>query len=262
MRRIVKTLAAVLAMTLITSACGSDDDDSAAKQETPDPAKPALAISTPRANEEVAGNVVDLNLTVSGVEIVKADNDTSGKSGHFHVFIDREPVAVGQSVPKEAGVVHSADNPVRISGLSIGTHKLTVVLGDGAHTRITDVVDSVTVKVTGPTVDATAPATSAAGASAQVTLKVEGVTLVAAASDIPPSKTTGHLHAFIDIDPSSVAPGTAIPKEEGKIIHFAETTFTTPALAAGEHTIWFVLGDGGHVAYDPPVMDKVTITVA
>lgn len=259
MQRIVKTLAAVLAMTLITAGCGGDDEPAATKAETGDKVK--LKIENPTANAAIAGNVVDLNLSVSGFEIKKADNDTSGKSGHFHVFVDREPVAVGQSVPKEAGIVHSAENPVRIPGLSIGTHKLTVVLGDGAHTRVKDLSDTVTVKVSGPTIDATGPSTASAGAPAQVTLKVEGVKLVAAASDIPPSKTTGHIHAFIDVDPTSVAPGTAIPKEEGKIVHFAETTFTTPPLTAGDHTIWFVLGDGGHVAYDPPVMDKVTITV-
>lgn len=259
MGRTAKTVAVVLAMTLITAACG-DDDDTATK-DTSDAGKPGLAITSPTANEEIAGNVIDLKLDASGIEIRKADDDTSGESGHFHVFIDRPPVAVGESVPKKGNIVHSADNPIRIPGLSIGTHKFTVVLGDGAHTRITDATDTVTVNVTGPTVDAIAPPTSAAGATVQVALKVEGATLVAAASDIPPSKTTGHLHAFVDIDPLTVAPGAAIPKEEGKIIHFAETTFTTPALTAGDHTIWFVLGDGGHVAYDPPVMEKITITV-
>lgn len=253
----MRKLAVVLvALALVAAGCGDDDKKAAA------PPQVQLRIASPAANEQIAGNVVDLLVSATGVEIKKADNDTSGKSGHYHVFVDREPVAVGQSIPKEPGIVHSPDNPIRITGLSVGTHKLTVVLGDGAHTRIKNVSSSRTVNITGPSVDATAPATGTAGQPVTVTLKVEGVTLKAAASDVPPTKQTGHIHAFIDMDPTSVAPGTAIPKEAGKIEHFADTTFTIPSLAAGEHTIWFVLGDGGHIAYDPPVMDKVTITIA
>ena len=85
---------------------------------------------------KVEGDTAVLTMKVGGVTIVAADGDTSGKSGHYHVFIDREPVKEGESIPKEDGIVHSADNPIRVPGLSPGEHELTVVLGDGNHTRI------------------------------------------------------------------------------------------------------------------------------
>jgi hypothetical protein len=36
---------------------------------------------------------------------------------------------------------------------------------------------------------------------------------------------------------------------------------TVSGLEKGEHTIWVVLGDGTHKAFDPPVIDKLTVTV-
>ena len=85
---------------------------------------------------KVEGDTAVLTMKVGGVTIVAPNGDTSGKSGHFHVFIDREPLKEGETIPKEDGIVHSADNPIRVPGLSPGEHELTVVLGDGNHTRI------------------------------------------------------------------------------------------------------------------------------
>lgn len=85
---------------------------------------------------KVEGDTAVLTMKVGGVTIVAADGDTSGKSGHFHVFIDREPVKEGEPIAKEDGIVHSAENPIRVPGLTPGEHELTVVLGDGNHTRI------------------------------------------------------------------------------------------------------------------------------
>lgn len=85
---------------------------------------------------KVEGDTAVLTMRVGGITIVAPDGDTSGKSGHFHVFIDREPLKEGETIPKEAGIVHSADNPIRVPGLSPGKHELTVVVGDGNHQRI------------------------------------------------------------------------------------------------------------------------------
>jgi uncharacterized protein DUF4399 len=215
---------------------------------------PKLKVTAPSS---VQGNVVDLELVATGISIVKADGDTSGKTGHFHVFIDREPVAPGAAIPKEPGIVHSAANPVTLTGLSIGRHKIAVVFGDGAHRRISSTVSETSVDVKGPSVDAAAPATAAAAKPFVLNVTVAGVTLVKADGDT--SGKTGHLHVFIDREPNPA--GQAIPKEAG-IIHTADTTITMPALAAGEHTIWVVLGNGVHAPFASPVLDKVTVTVA
>lgn len=98
----------------------------------PDSNKVDLAI----AETKVEGDTAVLTMKVGGVTIVAANGDTSGKSGHYHVFIDREPLKEGETIPKEDGIVHSADNPIRVPGLSPGKHELTVALGDGNHQRI------------------------------------------------------------------------------------------------------------------------------
>jgi len=187
---------------------------------------------------------------------VKADGDTSGKSGHYHVFIDRDPVAPGAAIPVEAGVVHSADDPIVLSGLAVGTHRLALVVGDGTHSRLGSMVAETTVTVEGPSVDASTPATSPAGQPVVLTVKVDGLTLVKADGDT--SGTTGHLHVFIDRDPTPA--GQPIPVEAG-IIHTAESTIPVPDLAPGAHSLWVVAGDGTHSPLAPRVMDKVTVTV-
>jgi len=217
-----------------------------------------VTIVSPSAGASFGGNVVLLDLEVSGVQIVPADGDTSGSTGHYHVFVDRPPVAAGEAIPREAGVIHSASEPVELTGLSVGEHELSVVLGDGTHSRIGDAVATVSVTVEGPSIDATAPATVAAGQSLVVDVAVEGVEIVPA--DAGGGSGTGHLHVFVDTD---VTPqGQPIPKpDDGSIIHTTETSVTIEGLEPGEHVIWIVLGDAAHVAYEPRVVDRVTVTV-
>jgi hypothetical protein len=217
---------------------------------------PTLEVTSPRGGAVLEGNVVSLQLDGSGVEIVSADGDTSGTTGHYHVFVDRDPVAAGEAIPKEAGIVHSTDNPVVLTGLAVGQHRLVVVYGDGTHTRIGEAQAEVAVEVAGPSVDASAPETAPAGSPVTVDVVVEGLTLVAADGDT--SGTTGHLHVFVDREPTPA--GEPIPAEDG-IIHSAETSIPVPNLAPGEHTLWVVAGDGTHTPLDPAVMDKVTVSV-
>jgi hypothetical protein len=241
-------LAAVMVVAVLTAACSGGGSAKNAAQ--------TLRITSPARGTSVQGNVVSLAFGVAGITLVKADGDTSGRTGHFHVFVDREPVAAGQVIPKEAGIVHSAENPLKLTGLSVGRHRLVVVLGDGTHRRVGSARTETTVTVDGPSVDATAPATSAAGQPVVLTVKVEGVTLIKADGDA--SGRTGHLHVFVDRDPT--AAGQPIPKEAG-IIHTTDTTIAVPDLAPGEHTLWVVLGNGNHVPFAPAVLDKVTVTV-
>lgn len=257
----IRPIAAAAVLALVLAGCGDDDPEttsSAAPATTaaaPSGA-PSLSIVAPATGATVKGNVVSLDLASTGLTIVKADGDTSGRSGHYHVFIDRDPVAPGTAVPVEAGVVHSADDPVLLTGLAVGTHRLTAVLGDGVHGRLGSAAAETTVTVEGPSVDASTPATSPAGQPVVVTVKVEGLTIVKADGDA--SGATGHLHVFIDRDPTPA--GQPIPVEAG-IIHTAETTISVPDLAPGAHTLWVVAGDGTHSPLQPRVMDKVTVTV-
>lgn len=250
MRNRMSLVVAILAVVaLVGVACGDQAETRATKGVS-------LSIKSPRAGANVSGNVVSLDIATAGIDIVKADGDTSGKTGHFHVFIDREPVAAGALIERAADVAHSADNPVVLAGLGVGNHTLTVVLGDGAHRRIGTASARTTVDVKGPSLDATAPATIPAGKPLSIDVTVQGVTLVAADGDT--SGRSGHIHVFVDRSPTPA--GQPIPRETG-IIHTATSPVAIEGLTPGEHTIWLVLGDGVHVPFSARVEDKVTVTV-
>lgn len=245
MRGSPRLLVGLLAVGLVSAACAQDPVQ-------------ALELSDPPATIE--GNVVEIEATVDGIEIVAADGDTSGESGHYHAFIDREPVAVGEVIPREPGIVHTTDNPIVLYGLSVGEHTVTVVVGDGTHTRFgEDLEEQVTFEVEGPSVDATAEPTVGSREDVTIELAAEGVEIVAA--DGERTEETGHFHVLVDPE-SPPEGGDLIPEAvANKVVHTTEDSVTLSDLADGEHTIWVVLGDGQHYAFDPPVMDKLTVTV-
>lgn len=248
-------LAAVSVLALLT-ACGDDDE---AVQTAPQAKAEPLTIASPASGSVVKGNVVSLDVEAKDIEIVKADGDTSGRTGHFHVFINRDPVPDGAAIPREAGIVHTTDDPISLTGLPVGTHRLVVVYGNGAHARIGTAQAETTVKVEGPSVKASAPATAPAGEPVNVSMTVEGLSLVKADGDT--AGRTGHLHLFVDKAPTPA--GQPIPAGDPKIIHTAETTAAISDLTPGEHTIWVVAGDGVHMPLSGgAVMDKVTVTVS
>jgi hypothetical protein len=247
----IRVIAAFALLVLAGSACAGVQKD----EPTDDSTEASLEIGT--VARSVKGNVVTLPVDVAGVEIVKPDGDTSGDSGHFHVFVDREPVAVGEAIPKERGVVHSADNPIKVWGLEPGEHEFTVVVGDGTHKRINDgLEDSVTVDVKGPSVWGKP---TVKGDDVTVDLMSSGVEIVKANGDR--SGDSGHFHVLVD-PATPLKGGEVIPApEEGKVYHTTEGSATITGLSKGEHILWIILGDGTHTTFDPPVMDKLTVTV-
>jgi hypothetical protein len=244
----------VLVLMLAGASCATNEDGGDAT-DAPDDGTPSLALGD--VESSVEGNVVTLPVDVSGIEIVAADGDTSGDSGHFHVFVDRDPVDEGEAIPVERGVVHSAENPVKVWGLEPGSHDFTIVLGNGAHERIGDLEDTTTVEVEGPSVHATA---TVDGEDVELELSADDVEIVAA--DGSSSTDSGHFHVLVD-PASPPEAGKIVPEaEEGKIYHTAEDSLTIEGLAKGPHVIWVVLGNGLHRAFDPPVMDRLAVTIA
>lgn len=216
----------------------------------------SVQILAPTEGSVIRGNVVMLDLKVSGIEVRRPDGDTSGKTGHFEVFVDARPVQSGRPVPKSEGIVRGVDTLVAVPGLSVGKHNLTVVVADGAGRRLTGAQDELTVMVEGPSVNA--KAATGAGQRARVTVGAEGVEI----ADVPgdASGKTGHLHFFIDREPTPA--GVRIPDPEDRtILHSEATSVEFPPLRRGEHFIWIVVGDANHVPFDPPVMDKVVVVV-
>lgn len=210
--------------------------------------------------DTVAGNVVALDVVAEGIDVAPPDGDTSETTGHFHVFVDRDPVPVGEAIPAEDGIVHAADTPIEVFGLATGQHRLVVVLGDGTHTRIhDDAVAELAFTVAGPVVQVSGPSSVAPDEPVVLDVTVEGVELVPADGDT--SGASGHLHVFVDRAPQDIGLGETIPAEEG-IVHTTDTRIELTDLGPGEHVIYVVLGDGTHTTSWPaPVADRLVLTV-
>ena len=96
------------------------------------------------------------------------------------------------------------------------------------------------------------------GSSVLIVLEVAGLTIAPAGTMDP---GTGHHHLVVDTD--IPAPGAPIPSTEGVHIHMgqAQTEYEITGLAAGEHTVIAVVGDGAHMPLMPTVADTVRFVV-
>lgn len=257
MRFRVRAAAAATALLLVAAACGdSGGGDSAAPDITLGPAASTtpptlgtptvLAIVSPATGDVVAGNVVRLDVTSSGITIVPADGNTSPRSGHYHVFVDRDPIDPGNVIPVAADIIHTTDDPIVIPGLRVGLHRVTVAYGDGTHRRLGFTEAATSFTVAGPSVDASTPPNATAGQPVVITVAVEGLTLPDA----------GRLYVLVD-----AAPGPPGEPLADTVLQASETTIAVADLAPGAHTLWIVAGTADRVPLDPPVMDRVTVTV-
>jgi len=73
------------------SACGVQGEDEAADATKSTVTGPTVEITSPSTGTSVKGNVVTLALKLDGLSVVAADGNTSGKSGHIHVFSTESP---------------------------------------------------------------------------------------------------------------------------------------------------------------------------
>lgn len=219
--------------------------------------KSSVKITSPTEGDEIKGNTVEIGLEHTGIEIAKAGEGNPKVTGHFHVFIDRDPVAEGETIEKTEGIVHSTDNPIIIAGLEPGEHRFVVVLGDTNHVRKGSSESEVRVKLTGPSVQATAPDQIAADKEFTITLETTGLEVVKAPAG--EQGKAGHFHILIDLGFPEYAKAIATGDN---IIHTTEKTIKIKGLPAGDHKILIVVGDGGHVPFRPLVADLLVIKVA
>lgn len=143
----VTLLGAMLALGAV--ACGDDDDDDNGTSDTPTATEAADATEAPDGTPAVAASVeitsplagdtvsspVTVEVSASGVEIAPAADAAEG-AGHYHAFVDQEPVAVGETIPQDTeGIFHFATASVDLE-LEPGEHTVTVVLGNNVHERL------------------------------------------------------------------------------------------------------------------------------
>ncbi len=100
------------------------------------------------------------------------------------------------------------------------------------------------------------------GATVSQEFKVKfGVKNIALAPAGDPTKNTGHHHLLIDVD-DLPAEGAPIPTDANHM-HFGKAqTEATIKLAPGKHTLQLILGDSGHMPFDPSIVSKkITVNV-
>ncbi|MGI8683724.1 MAG: DUF4399 domain-containing protein [Acidimicrobiales bacterium] len=253
-RRWVVAVAAMAAAVL--PACGGDESAAAAKAQLRESAGEELKIAGIPDDGRLVGNVAKLELSGAGLEIVEPDGDTSGRTGHYVVFVDREPVALGARIPEERDVVETSEPEVTIPGFTAGAHKMSLVLADGDHRRIGTKAAVAEFTVTGPTLRASALAKSPAKQPVVISVAVAEVGV--GVPDGSSATGTGHFDVFVDREPT--APDKAVPTEVG-IVHTADQTIAIPDLSGGEHELWVVLVRGDEKPFDPMVADKVVVEV-
>ena len=255
----------VVAMTVtaaVPAACGGDDSAAQARALRRETAGEKLKIEKPKekgggaAAGAPAGNVVELKLSGAGLEIVEPDGDTSGRTGHYVVFVNKDPVPFGARIPEERDVIETEESSVTVTGLTAGAHKVTLVLADGAHRRIGTTSADTSLTVTAPTLRASALRKSPPKQPVVVSVAVQGVGV--APPDGSAATGTGHFAVFVDRDPT--AAGAPVPAERG-IIRTADQTISVPDLGGGEHEIWVVLVKGDETPFDPMVADKIDVEV-
>lgn len=91
----------------------------------------------------------------------------------------------------------------------------------------------------------------------KVVFDLKGMTLVPAGDS---TANSGHHHLLVDTPVPDL--GQPIPKD-AQHLHFGQAqTEAEITLAPGSHTLQLVMGDGSHVAHNPPVISApITITV-
>lgn len=249
---------------LLFSACSSVHVENPLKRDSPAPSPspkpPSVKITSPLTGDKIQGNTVEVGIDAHGIDVLAANGDTSGGTGHYALFIDASPPPAGVALGTSDSLVETADNPVLLPGLSLGTHKILVVLADGAGKRLGETEDEISVQLLGPSVQITATTQIngqiKAGRSFNLIIKSTGLTVVASPKGQQPD--SGHFHVLIDLGIPEFA--KAIPAS-ASIIHTTASVVPIKGLAPGKHTILVVVGDGGHVPFRPLVMDRLTIEV-
>lgn len=240
----------------VVAACGGDESAEMARELRRRSAGESIEIAGIPDDGVLEGNTATLELSNPGVRVVEPDGDTSGHTGHYVVFVDTEPVPVGERVEPGKDVVESWRNPVRVTGLLPGTHRIAVVVADGAGRRMGENVARVEVEVRPPAIRATAPASIEAGQAFVVSIEVAGVQVAPPGPDV--SGATGHFALFVNRPTTPV--GVPVPEERG-ILHASDVVVNVPDLPRGDHEVWVVLVRGDKTPFDPFVADRVRVEV-
>jgi hypothetical protein len=159
-----------MAVTLLGAACGKTEEDPNGAGQVVERAQPASAAQPspppqvtppsgarvffvePSDGAEVKGALVDGKVNVKfkmgaeGIKVQEAGQQVSG-TGHHHLIVDGEHIALGAVVPKDDAHVHFGKGQTEAElMLAPGDHTITMQFADGAHLSYGNVLAS-TIKI-------------------------------------------------------------------------------------------------------------------
>ena len=111
---------------------------------------------SPKDGEEVKGPLVDgkvsvkITMGVEGIQVKAAGEQVEG-TGHHHLIVDGQHIALGSVVPKDDTHIHFGDGQTEAElMLAPGEHEITMQFADGAHLSYGDkLASTIKIKVTG-----------------------------------------------------------------------------------------------------------------
>ncbi|MEF8856787.1 MAG: DUF4399 domain-containing protein [Haloplanus sp.] len=177
-------------------------------------------------------------------------------AGHFHVMVDTDSVAVGETIPSDEQHLHFGDGSGQtVLDLATGEHSPVLQAADGQH-RALPLTDEVSVTVEEASVSFAAPEDGASITSpVGVGFETSENLSVEPAGEF--GQRSGHFHVLVDTEPVTV--GDPIPSSEHHK-HFGDGSESAELdISQGTHTLTLQMGDGAHLALPEP--DSIEVAV-
>lgn len=231
------------------------------------------------------GQTVPTKFTVhfglKGMGVAPAGSDKEN-SGHHHLLIDTELPPLDKPIPNDFNHLHygAGQTEAEIT-LTPGDHTLQLLLGDRSHVPNLPPLMSERIRVHVVEGAAVAPPAAAEagrhpsppGAKVYFVSPVNNATIPTTSiirfgligMGVAPAGfdkiNTGHHHLLIDTElPPLDRP---IPNDFNHLHFGAGQTEAKVTLAPGRHKLQLLLGDGSHLAHDPPVYSEpIEVTVS
>lgn len=241
-----------------TSDDGSEEDGSEEDEmesELPEYDENAAASFALPEDSQEAANGIQVQMEAENFTI-EPSGEVNENAGHWHVLVDADPVAEGETIPSDNQHLHFGDGSEEtVLDLEAGEHNLVLQPADGQH-RAYPFTDEVSVTVVESSVSfgnledgATVESPVAATFEASDNLTVEQ------SGEI--NQSAGHWHVMVNTE--AVETGETIPSDD-QHLHFGDGSSEVDLdLPAGDHDLVLQLANGQHQAM--PETDEISITV-
>jgi plastocyanin len=231
---------------------------------------PSIQITAPGSGNIFGIGKVTVTVQVSNFDLVnQLGKANSAGQGHIHYYMDVDaPVTAGKPAVTAPGTfVPTSDTTLTWINIGGGSHKFSVELVNNDHTPLSPpVVDSKTVlvipEIGPPGMVILSPRDNSIVQGSDVTISVQASNFNLV-EKLGQSNTPreGHLHYFMDVDAPTTAGKPAVTAA-GTYAATASDTYTWKNVSPGQHTFSAELINNDHTPLSPPVVSKITVTVA